>query len=293
MIYSALYLLYNGLLSTMLVADEWNDFINERKTLRLSSPRGIQRSSYFLWLPYRFALPLMIASGTIHWLISGSVFVIQIIGTAYGTSFYRQPKLDSSLIGYSNIGMIYCLISGFVMIFALVTLGLWNSFQPRKRDEKHETQAQSYTMPLVSTCSAAISAACHRPDEDFESHLLPVRWGFVGGGYWCFTTSRELSYPELGPGAELKALTKASGSKDSHHELQSDVGPTFGVPNQRQEVSCHNGTSIGEQREEFDDTSALLSRPQVGTLNRQIWRGSSPSHLHQDYLNSEDEMETL
>lgn len=84
----------------MLVADEWNDFIEERKTLSLSSSRGIQRSSYFLSLPYRFALPLMIVSGTIHWLISQSVFVIQFIEMAYGTTFYRYPVNGSLLIGY-------------------------------------------------------------------------------------------------------------------------------------------------------------------------------------------------
>lgn len=49
----------------------------------------------------------MIVSITLHWLISQSVFVIQSIGMAYGTEFYRYPVNDSSLIGYSNIGIIY------------------------------------------------------------------------------------------------------------------------------------------------------------------------------------------
>ena len=34
-------------------------------------------------------------------------------------------------------------------------------------------------MPFVSTCSAAISAACHRPPDDDEAHLFPVKWGVV------------------------------------------------------------------------------------------------------------------
>ena len=248
----------------MLVADEWNDFIKERKTLRLSSPRGIQRSSYFLSLPYRFALPLMVASGIMHWLISQSVFVVQSIGMAYGTSFYHYPAYDSSLIGYSCIGMICCLIVGSVMIIALVTLGLCNSYRPRKHDEKHETDAQSYTMPFVSTCSAAISAACHRPDEDFESHLLPIRWGFVERDYWCFTTSIALSYPELGPSTELKVLPETNDNNESHRELQIDVGPAFGVPIGSQKVSTsYDGASIGEQRREYDGTSALLTSSQL------------------------------
>ena len=252
-----MYLQYNGLLTAMLVANEWNDYITERQTLRLSSPRGIQGSSYFLSLPYRFAIPLMIASGTLHWLISQSVFVIQTIGMAYGTDFYRYPAYDSSLVGYSNIGFVYALILGSIMVIALVLLGFCNSYRPRPHDKAHETAAQSYTMPLVSTCSAAISAACHRPEEDFDSHLLPIRWGFVGGDYWCFTTSREVSYPELGPGTEAKAPTRSNDSKESGPELQIDTGPAFEVLIRRRDDPSSDDA---EQGPEANDTSTLLRR---------------------------------
>ena len=244
----------------MLVADEWNDFIKTRKTLRLSSPRGIQRSTYFLSLPYRFALPLMIASGTLHWLISQSIFVIQSIGMVYGTSFYHHPAYDSSLIGYSNIGIIYCIVLGSVMVIALISLGFLKSYRPRKRDEKQETDAQSYTMPLVSTCSAAISAACHRPDEDSKSHLLPVIWGFDDGDYWCLTSSREVSYPELGPRFKPEGPTEANDSKQNHPELKIDVGPAFEVLIRSQDSPTPDDAITVKQGPEVNDTSALLRR---------------------------------
>ncbi len=58
-------------------------------------------------------------------------------------------------------------------------------------------------MPLASTCSAAISAACHRPDGDKEAHLLPIQWGDVGKneyglGLCSFTTSRTIKAPAQG-----------------------------------------------------------------------------------------------
>lgn len=58
-------------------------------------------------------------------------------------------------------------------------------------------------MPFVSTCSAAISAACHRPGPDKDAHLLPVQWGVVGqdenGLERCsFTTSRHVRPPIRG-----------------------------------------------------------------------------------------------
>ena len=255
-----MYLQYNGLLTAMLVANEWNNYIREHETLRVSSPQGSQRSSYFLSLPYRFAIPLLITSGTLHWLVSQSVFVIQSIGMAYGTSFYRYPESDTSTVGYSNIGMVYSLILASIMILALVLLGLCNSHRPRPHDKEHETTAQSYTMPLVSTCSAAISAACHRHAEDCDSHLLPVRWGFVGGDHWCFTSSKEVSYPEIGPGTEPKAPTRSSDGKESCPKLQIDIGPAFEVL-----ILSHDGPSPNdainvEQAAEANDTSALLRR---------------------------------
>ena len=243
----------------MLVANEWNHYIGEHKPLRLSSPQGIQRSSYFLSLPYRFAIPLLIASGTLHWLVSQSVFVIQSIGMAYGTSFYRHPQYDTSTVGYSNIGMVYTLILASIMILALVLLGLCNSYRPRPHNKERETAAQSYTMPLISTCSAAISAACHKPDEDCDSHLLPVRWGFVGGDYWCFTSSKEVSYPEIGPGTEPKTPTRSSDNNRSCPELQIDIGPAFEVLIRSQDGPSPDDAIIVEQEAEANDTSALLA----------------------------------
>ena len=243
----------------MLVADEWNGFIRERQTLRMSSPQGTQRSSYFLSLPYGYAVPLMIISGTLQWLISQSVFVIQTIAMAYGDSFYRYPVYDSSLIGYSNIGTIYCLIVGSVMVIALVMLGFCNSYRPREYDKKQKTNPQSYTMPLVSTCSAAISAACHRPDDDYDSHLLPVKWGFVCGEYWCLTTSRHVSYPALGPDTELRTREETSSGKEYP---QVDLGPDLEVSNPSHEIPSSEDLSIGEQRRQSEDTRALLPRSQ-------------------------------
>ncbi len=58
-------------------------------------------------------------------------------------------------------------------------------------------------MPLVASCSAVISANCHRPDVDVNAHLLPVQWGVI----WdkshdeqacSFTTYRDVTKPVRG-----------------------------------------------------------------------------------------------
>jgi hypothetical protein len=47
-IVSFLYLLANGVITSMLLAEEWSHFAHNRKALRVSKPRPGQRSTYFL-----------------------------------------------------------------------------------------------------------------------------------------------------------------------------------------------------------------------------------------------------
>ena len=58
-ILSFLFLTYNGLFSSMLLMEEWSGFAHERKALRVSWPVGVQRSTFWLQLPYKYAFPLI------------------------------------------------------------------------------------------------------------------------------------------------------------------------------------------------------------------------------------------
>lgn len=55
-ILSFLYLTYNGLFSCMLGSYEWSRFGRFRKSLRVTAPAGNQRSTYYLQLPYTYAI---------------------------------------------------------------------------------------------------------------------------------------------------------------------------------------------------------------------------------------------
>ena len=63
---SYLYLCFNALYTCMLVASEWAGYFYHRKPLRVTSPTGQQRSSYWLQLPFTYAIPLTVASGLLH-----------------------------------------------------------------------------------------------------------------------------------------------------------------------------------------------------------------------------------
>jgi hypothetical protein len=70
---------YNGLFTNFLVAEEMSRFAVYRKGLRLSSRTcGAQRSTYFLSLPYRYAIPISAIGGILHWLCSQSLYLVSV-----------------------------------------------------------------------------------------------------------------------------------------------------------------------------------------------------------------------
>ncbi|OJJ80605.1 uncharacterized protein ASPGLDRAFT_69380 [Aspergillus glaucus CBS 516.65] len=97
----------------MSLAVEWNSYSVHRKGLRVSTfLHGHQWSTYFLSLPYRYAIPLIACSGILHWLISRSLYIVNI--QARGFNHGREPYLDSVTCAYSPVGIISgVLVSGF------------------------------------------------------------------------------------------------------------------------------------------------------------------------------------
>ena len=182
---SGIYLLYNNLLTSLCVGEEWSHFGIERKCLRVSSPKGIQRSSYFLSLPFRYGIPLAIAVGLLHWLVSQSVFLVT--AAAFLPDGTRDYSAGSYRVGYSSLGIVFSLMVGVILIAALLGLGC---------------RRVMFKLPMVGTNSAAISAASHRPIEDDDAHLLPVLWGVVcakdGIKHCCLTTACDVAEPIQG-----------------------------------------------------------------------------------------------
>ena len=188
---SFIYLTYNGLFTCMLLAEEWSGFAKERKKLRVTTAKSGQHSTYWLQLPYRYGMPLLIISGTLHWLVSQSFFLARVnVINADGTP---DTSDDISVLGYSNISIIFTIGLGCIV----VVIGLAHGFRK-----------YSSGMPVAGSCSAAISAACHPPDGDTKASSKPILWGVVGSGgirdyegrpiRHCSFTSFEVESPEEG-----------------------------------------------------------------------------------------------
>lgn len=158
------YYCYNSILTNMLASGEYSSYGATRKPLRVTWPvkDSQQRSTYWLSVPYHYAIPILSIYGVLHWLISQSIFYVLVI--PYNLQNQPNYKARTSALGYSPLPIFLSLLVGGLMMCILFGVAC----KRLKSD-----------MPLAGSCSAAISAACHPPkDEDLDTAALgPVKWG--------------------------------------------------------------------------------------------------------------------
>ncbi len=165
----------------MSFSSEWHELAHRQRRLRVTSPRGAQRSTYFLSLPYRYLLPISVVSIATHWILSESLFLVAI------DVFDEQGNVDPSrsilTCGFSCIALIFLVGIGWLMLIVGVGMGL---------------RRYNGGMPLAGSCSAALSAACHPTPDEQDVALVPVKWGVVkvsqGLGH-CALSGRYVSPP--------------------------------------------------------------------------------------------------
>lgn len=186
---SLLYFALNRICTSMQFEREWNSYAFTRKGLRVTRPRSEQRSTYFLQLPYRWAIPLTIGSGLLHWLLPQSLFLSRFeFRNRDGTLIPDESKCTT---GYSAPSF---LVFGIVALYiALISSG--------GTQELFSGRIQ-FSMPFACHCTLVLSAACHPPTNDTDAHLKKVQWGVVRESQngltveRCSFTSEEVTLPE-------------------------------------------------------------------------------------------------
>ena len=163
LILSFLFVTYNAVYTCQLVGREWDQFGLKRAPLRVSINRPGQRRTFYLGLPYRYAAVLVAISIILHWLMSQSLFLADL----QALDAYPEDSSAGSeyKVGYSVIAIFAGLIASSVTIVIGIGFGL---------------RRYSGSIPLVGSCSAAISAACHPgPNEPPDMVDRPLKWGVV------------------------------------------------------------------------------------------------------------------
>jgi hypothetical protein len=186
--FSTLYFLYNRSYTAMVAMVEWASFLVKRQSLRVSNPIGLQRSTYWLQLPYSYSIPLLIGSGLTHWVLSQALFLVRIsfydrdgqpTFPAGPSSSFTPTSNTLTIPGYSPKAILAVLVITILMLAVLVG---------------NEFRRYPSAMPLVVNSSFAISAACHQPEGDLDAAYERVKWGAVTHpdrrfpGHCCFTS---------------------------------------------------------------------------------------------------------
>jgi hypothetical protein len=180
-ILSFIYLSYNALITCMLLANEYSGYEVHRKALRVTTPCGQQRSTYWLQLPHIYGIPIMATSATLLWLISQSVFLVRVDEYYHGV---LNDDFNVSGVGLSPAPMLVIVILGICITAVAIGMGF--------------RKLEGNAMPVAASCSLALSAAAHRPAADVDAALLPVKWGEVvemgtdDVGHCCFTSQEVL-----------------------------------------------------------------------------------------------------
>lgn len=171
-----------------------------RKGLRVSGRPPAEPATdqlpFVHYLPTR--LPLILASTVFHWLIPQGIFLVMV--EAYDSIYdqTRDPLSDIMTCGYSPLAITISISLGICMLLYLVGVSFIRF---------------ASAMPVASSCSFAIAAACHpvygpnladdgRKSESAEGmELLAVKWGAVktdGSIGHCTFSAEKVEMPSVG-----------------------------------------------------------------------------------------------
>lgn len=151
------------------MAKEWAAISTRYKALRVTNPMGQQSSTYFLQLPYRYSVPLLIISILLHWILSGCIYLLVMQGR-YFASFSSEGPFDSvTALGFSTKSLFTLMTLSIALAFIPPIFG-WLSL-PRNT-------------VVVGSNSLAIAAACqvsplvgqtdeqHRAGKSSSEHMV-------------------------------------------------------------------------------------------------------------------------
>ncbi|KAJ8113546.1 hypothetical protein OPT61_g4354 [Boeremia exigua] len=125
------YLSLNSFCTAIRGIQEWSSLAVAKKGLRVSDPKGDQRSTYFLNIPYKWAIPLLVISNLVR-------------NDTFDNSGRLDLKSSNTAVGASGVSF----IAFFVVFFIL-----WISV--RILASKKITTS----IPVASSSSLIISAA--------------------------------------------------------------------------------------------------------------------------------------
>lgn len=144
------YYFYNSTLTNMLSAVECSSYGAKAKPLRVTWPvqGSKQLSTYWLCIPYHYSIPIMLLFTAARWFVSQSCnYTLVIPYDIWGNLLYAEKV---SVIVGSGLPLGFAVRTAFLLLVILIVLSF---------------RRLSSIIPVAGSCSAAISAACHPPED--------------------------------------------------------------------------------------------------------------------------------
>ncbi|KAF4458018.1 hypothetical protein F53441_172 [Fusarium austroafricanum] len=167
-----LYLSSNALLTLFYLSHELTQFSSDLLPFRVSTglPLGAQTTSLYLTLPRPMSWMLFFLVTAMAFLLNQGILLVSV----------DSSKGSTTGIGFSPLPLLILLILLMVLGLGIVVLSLRN-VDPRGAVEGGAPAGNPLTL-VGGTCSAVLSARCHRVPREGGVETLEVRWGVVREG---------------------------------------------------------------------------------------------------------------
>ena len=167
-----LYLSSNALLTLFFLSHEFSQFSSQLLPFRISSgqPLGAQTTSLYLTLPRPLSWMLFFLITAMAYLLSQGVLLVSVDSSQGSTTG----------IGFSPLPLLLLLVLLVVLASGVAVLSL-RKVDPRGAVESGAPAGNPLTL-VGGTCSAVLSARCHRVPREGGVETLEVRWGVVREG---------------------------------------------------------------------------------------------------------------
>jgi hypothetical protein len=156
------YFSYGSILTILFTAEYWSRFACKAQTVMVSTKIAKQQQTMWaLGSPWPYAIFLIVVQVILHWLVSQSLFVVQVFTQQSDGSRFKDPAIINC--GYSPIAILFATVVGGFMLLGVLIL-MFRRF----RDG---------SPPVASTNSVALSAACHPLTFEEDAAYGKLRWG--------------------------------------------------------------------------------------------------------------------
>ncbi|OLN81170.1 hypothetical protein CCHL11_09539 [Colletotrichum chlorophyti] len=176
---TALYLSTNALMTSYFLSHELSQYAlpGNALPLRVSTgrPLGSQTTSLYLTLPRPYSWLLLVVFAAAGFVLSQAVPVVS-VDVSPATQDAKFPAPVNG-IGFSGVGLVAFL--ALLVVIAGLVLGLGMRRADPSPTFVDDSPAGNPLVLRGGSCSAVISARCHRPEADVGAPFRNVAWGVV------------------------------------------------------------------------------------------------------------------